>query len=291
MQYISYHENKRRGKFDFPIELYYVDSSHPRYEMPLHWHLECELILILQGSFSLSLDGENIELSAGESAYIPSGAIHGGCPHGCIYECVVFDTERFFQDSIVCRERFNAFFNSDVHVQSRFAKDSDVGQLIDRLFTEMETEQPGYEFITTGLLWQFMGQVLQQHLYSAPSSENMHLARHAAQIKNALGRICKDYAKSLTLEELSAEADMAPKYFCRVFRQVTGRTPIDYLNYYRVEYAAELLCASQENVTEIALSCGFNDLSYFIRTFKRYKGVSAGTYRKQHAAYTGKKNA
>lgn len=291
MRYLSYHENKRRGKFDFPIELYYVDSSHPRYEMALHWHIECELILVLQGSFSLSLDGESIELSAGESAYIPSGAIHGGCARSCIYECVVFDTERFFQDSIVCRERFNTILDSAVHVQSPFAKDSGVGRLVDRLFAGMEAEQPGYEFITTGLLWQFMGLLLQQHLYSAPSSENVHFARHAAQIKNALRHICKDYAKSMTLEELSAEADMAPKYFCRVFRQITGRTPIDYLNYYRVECAAELLCASQENVTEIALSCGFNDLSYFIRTFKRYKGVSAGTYRKQHTAYTDKEKA
>ena len=58
MDYSSLHEDKKRGKFDFPIELYYVDSSAPRYQMPLHWHLEYELILVLKGNFHLSIDGK-----------------------------------------------------------------------------------------------------------------------------------------------------------------------------------------------------------------------------------------
>ena len=58
MRYLAFHERMVRGTFDFPIELYYVDALHPRYEMPFHWHMECELILILEGGFSLSVDGE-----------------------------------------------------------------------------------------------------------------------------------------------------------------------------------------------------------------------------------------
>ena len=65
---------------------------------------------------------------------------------------------------------------------------------------------------------------------------------------------------------------MNPRYFCRVFRQLTGRTPIDYLNYYRIECAAELLCAEEDSVTDIALSCGFGDPGYFARLFRRHKG-------------------
>ena len=38
-------ENQTRGTFDFPLEYYFVDRTHPRYQMPFHWHIEYELIL------------------------------------------------------------------------------------------------------------------------------------------------------------------------------------------------------------------------------------------------------
>ena len=282
MRYLACHEKAVRGTFDFPIELYYVDAAHPRYTMPFHWHMECELILVLQGSLSLTLDGEALELCAGESAFLPGGIIHSGMPHDCIYECIVFDMERFLQDSTICRERYTAAFGLGTHIQTHFAPGTAVGHIVDRLFEAMEKEQTGYEFITTGLLWQFIGTVLQQRLYTKPADGDRRLSSRAARIKNVLLRIRRDYAAPLTLEQLAAEAGLSPQYFCRVFRQVTGRTPIDYLNYYRIECAAELLCATGDSVTEIALSCGFNDLSYFIRLFRQYKGVSAGQFRKQH---------
>ena len=281
MRYLACHEKAVRGTFDFPIELYYVDSAHPRYEMPFHWHMECELILVLQGTLSLSLDGEMLELCAGESAFLPEGIIHGGTPHDCIYECIVFDMERFLQDSTICRERYTAALGPGARIQTRFDRSGAVGRIVDRLFETMEKEQPGYEFITTGLLWQFIGTVLQQRLYTKPSDESQRSSSRAEQIKKVLLRIRRDYAAPLTLDQLAGEAGLAPQYFCRVFRQVTGRTPIDYLNYYRVECAAELLCATDDSVTEIALLCGFNDLSYFIRLFRQYKGVSASVFRKQ----------
>ena len=59
------------------------------------------------------------------------------------------------------------------------------------------------------------------------------------------------------------------------------KTPIDYLNYYRIESAAEELSASYKSVTDIALSCGFNDLSYFNRLFKRQKNMTPTAYRKK----------
>lgn len=86
-----------------------------------------------------------------------------------------------------------------------------------------------------------------------------------------LSKIKNDYSQPLTLSELAETARLNPQYLCRAFRQVTGKTPIDYLNYYRIECAAEKLCYTNLSVTEIALSCGFNDLSYFNRLFKRHK--------------------
>ena len=74
MRYLASHENTTRGTSDFPLELYYVDMLHPRYEMPFHWHMECELLLVLQGEFTLLTDGQSYTLHPGVSAFLSSGA-------------------------------------------------------------------------------------------------------------------------------------------------------------------------------------------------------------------------
>ena len=84
----------------------------------------------------------------------------------------------------------------------------------------------------------------------------------------------------LTLGNLAEAADMSPKYFCRFFTEMTGKTPIEYLNYYRIECAAEQLLYTDDLVTDIALNCGYNDLSYFVKTFKKYKAQTPKQFRK-----------
>lgn len=282
MRYLADHESTARGTFDFPIELYYVDKSHPRYEMPFHWHMEYELILVLQGTFHLSVNGEMWDLSTGDCALIADGSIHGGTPTDCIYECVVFDLERFLPEASVCGQRLASLLGSGARLEGLFHAETTAAHLVSALFQSMETEQRGYEFITTGLLWQFIGELLSRRLYRSETSESTRDTRKTQAIKRVLRRIRTDYSKAITLEDLASEAELDPKYFCRIFRQLTGRTPIDYLIYYRIECAAELLCSTQDSVTEIALSCGFGDVSYFSRVFRKLKNQTPGEYRRAH---------
>lgn len=284
MRYLATHEHAPRGTFDFPIELYYVDPSHPRYEMPFHWHMEHELILVLQGVLRLSVEGEAFELAPGDCMLIADGAIHGGTPEGCIYECLVFDLERFLAGTTTCGQRAALLTEGDARLEGKFPAGTRAAAIVSQLFQAMETERPGYELTTMGLLWQLWGELLGQRLLGAAEPGPPRDIRRAQAVKNVLRRIRSSYGQPLTLEDLAAEAALEPKYFCRVFRQITGRTPINYLNYYRVECAAELLCTTQGSITDIALECGFGDVSYFSRMFRRYKGQTPGQYRRAHLA-------
>ena len=121
-----------------------------------------------------------------------------------------------------------------------------------------------------------------RHLNRAGTANVLRQERRTQAVKKVLQRIRADYSEPLTLDDLAGEAGLAPRYLCRLFRQVTGRTPIDYLNYYRIECAAELLCTTPDNVTDIALQCGFGDVSYFSRVFRHLKEQSPGEYRRAH---------
>lgn len=276
MNYSELYENKKRGTFDFPIELYYVDASSPRYQMPLHWHFEYELILIMQGHFYLSVDGKDYQMSAGDCAWIGDGVVHGGIPNDCIYECVVFDLGTLLHDTPVCARSAAEFMADERGCTGVFKKGSRQAELADMLFDSMEREQKGYEWTTVGLMWQLMGSLigLKTTSDSVPKKR-----RQIIRLKNVLAYIRDNYENTVTLQELAEVADMAPRYFCRAFSSMTGKTPIEYLNYYRIEQAGERLLLTDDSVTEIALSCGFNDMSYFSKTFAKYKGVCPTAFR------------
>ena len=79
---------------------------------------------------------------------------------------------------------------------------------------------------------------------------------------------------------MAEAAEMSPKYFCYFFKEMTAKTPVEYLNGYRIEKATKMLLNTNDSVTDVAYSCGFNDLSYFIKTFKQIKGITPAKFRK-----------
>ena len=103
-------------------------------------------------------------------------------------------------------------------------------------------------------------------------------SRKMMQLKPVLEYIDSNYGQTITLNELSRIAGMSPKYFCSYFHSIIHRTPIDYLNYYRIERACSELSTSDLTLTEVAYRCGFSDVCYFIKTFKRYKGITPHRY-------------
>ena len=85
----------------------------------------------------------------------------------------------------------------------------------------------------------------------------------------------------LTLEEI-ARAGMVSKSEClRCFRNVIGPTPIQYLNQYRIQRAAELLVTTDCKITEIGGLCGFQEMGWFAKTFRKLKGCTPSEYRRR----------
>lgn len=277
MNYSELYENKKRGSFDFPIELYYVDENSPRYQMPLHWHLEYELITVLSGRFELSLDGKTVVINDGDCVWICDGVVHGGIPDNCIYECVVFDLGTLLHDTPLCSRSAAEFLANSNGFTVVMRKGDALTEIADKIFETMEKEQKGYEWITVGLMWQLMGTLLS----TAESQSSMMTGRtQINRLKNVLTYIRDNYSSPITLDELADVARMSPKYFCRAFSQITGKTPIAYLNYYRIEAAGERLLMTDESITDIGFACGFNDASYFSKMFLKEKGMTPSQFRR-----------
>lgn len=282
MHYLDYIEHITHGTAEFPMALYHVDEAHPRYEMPFHWHREMEIIRIARGSFSCYLNDERIPAKKGDMLFIAPGILHGGMPDACVYDCVVFDHQALLLQADICRKHMRVLTAKNIRIPSFFSADTQpLAEITDRLISAMEKGTPGSQLTALGALWEWFGYILESHSFVETDEEGAPDSKKIQSLKPVLEYIDRCYMQPVTLEELARLAGMSPRYFCRFFYALTHRTPIEYLNYYRIERACYLLCSSHLSVTEAAYRCGFNDSSYFVKIFRKCKGITPGQYRKQ----------
>ena len=279
MHYLDYNEQIQHRTGDYPLAYYPVDSHHERYRMPMHWHREAELIRVRQGRLRLYIDDREVSAGAGDLALIAGGVIHGGEPEDCVYDCVVFDAG-LLQGQDACARSLRGVLNHSLLLPCAVIHgDEGLKSAVSRLFSGCEAGVEANVLDITGALYGLFAGVSRcrgEALLDAPASR---FGQRAEQLKPALEYIETHYGQSITLETLARLTGMSPKYFCRFFKTIVHRSPIDYVNYYRVECASHFLASGDMTVAEIAQHCGYNDSSFFIKQFRKYKGTTPKRYR------------
>jgi AraC-like DNA-binding protein len=98
----------------------------------------------------------------------------------------------------------------------------------------------------------------------------------------------RDFARPHDLGTLAAKAGVSVAYLCRLFKGYTGKTVIGYLIERRIQAAIWKLRQGDDKILAIALDCGFNDLAYFNRAFKRIVGATPSGYRRKIQSHPAK---
>ena len=261
------------------MEFYHVGPSHPRYEMSYHWHIEYEIIRILKGEFLMTISEEEFLAREGDIIFVKGGLLHGGIPKECLYECIVFNLDSLMISSLAGERLLKKIRSDSILIFNHFSScDTELSHITDRMFGQMKRRAEGHELFVIGAFYEFFGYILEHGYYTTTEDVSTKEGRRIEHLKKALEVIENSYSDCITLDSLARAAGMNSKYFCRYFREMTHRTPIDYLNYYRIEQACFKLATSNSSIAEIGMSCGFNDVSYFIKTFKKYKGMTPKKY-------------
>ncbi len=280
---MKYNELKTHGSPDFPIEIYHIDHTHPKYEMNCHYHGDLEIIRVISGKLHVSLDNEKHLANEGDIIFVGSEVLHSAVPENCVYECVVFNLPFFLSSKEKsCVSLCERLCTHDISISFSVARNNEKAHdALNSIFDLMAKKGVGYRLFVISKIYEFFALVIKNKLYTEKIAPlNSADEKSAATLKKVLSYIRENYDKPLSLEQISAVAKMSDKYFCSFFKKMTNKTPIDYLICYRIECSARLLCMSDLSVTDIAYSCGFNDLSYFIKTFKLIKGVTPKEFRK-----------
>ncbi len=277
---MSYNELKTHGREDFPFEIYRVNNRHPDYTMNYHWHTDIEIIRVTRGTLHLTVDDNTYTLHSGDIVFINSEALHSAVPKYCSYECLCFNLAFLKNGNHVCDEFIDKLLSHQIFLAEQPA-DTEIIEHCHQIFKDFIPEKPGFVFKIVGRIQMLLGFLQEKQCYTSLPSSLMHDTKKFKALKAALELIQENYAEEITLADMASVAGLSQQYFCKFFKDMTQLTPVQYLMQYRIEQATKKLIASNLSITQIATLCGFNNVSYFIKTFKSMRGIPPAEYRKK----------
>ena len=265
-------------------------DTHKQDELA-HWHNSFELIEVVEGKFYCNVDGSEFLINKGNICIINRGRLHHIYAEDynafkCRKKTIIFNPDYFIKDQNIYEKYILPLLEKDAFAHIQFNIKKGIGLDINTLMKEIEAledEKPiGYELEEYSLIYKVI-----RYLYLAyqSSKQSIHTAYDAnVQIqRNMTSFIHEHFNSKIGLEDI-AEAGQVSKSTCiRLFHKYTGKSPIDFLNNYRLQMSAEKLVTTSEQITEIAYACGFGQPSYFNRLFLKEYNMTPNQYRKQHA--------
>lgn len=282
-------EQLPHGNAMFPFMIHEVSSDTRTEErIACHWHEEIEILVVTKGSAVLILNNDRYELKEGYVAFILPNHLHlVTVLLGDTFDfyAVVFHPDllsSFIQD-VIQQQYFDSVLQENILfptvLSAQEAKEFGIADVLSDISALFAKKEPCFELLIKARLYVVWSLYYLHGTSSASVSERTSDYR-IALVKSIIDYIHTHYESQITLDILAAYFHLSREHLCRLFKKMTRMSPIEYLNFYRISTSTRLLRETDHEISDIALEIGFNNISYFNRTFKRYMHVTPGEYRK-----------
>ncbi len=253
-------------------------SSYDNISFLAHWHKEIELIYVRSGTCHLSITDVNFTAHAGDLAICESGAIHYSDSHNMdnSLDFIIFDT------SIISPIFQNPHFINPLVTKEeleQYGLSAALNTLISAVSRELEERKPYYQEVIASSLQTFWA--LLKRCHPRTDSDRIPESRRnrmLTQLQGLLSYIETHYADNISLDFAARSMNFSVSYFSKTFKNLMGINFVTYLNLVRVEHAAFELRHTEKKFTDIALSCGFNNVRTFNRVFKEITGCTPSEF-------------
>ena len=265
--YFELKENKPHGTKDDPFSTYHIKNEGRSFQIPVHWHDEFEIIYVKSGFLTVSISGENYIGTPGDAFVVSPGNLHFmGSQTGTVdYFTFLFPLEyiSFCTDDMLDDKLLTPLKNGHLMIRPRI-KDAakELCEQLTEIYMAKNDEKKleiAVQIKTKIILLQFI----------------LHMWENGFIIEND-----KSGRNTVEKEMISYIQQSSEKYVSQYFKEHFHITLSKYVTYLRLEHAKQLLQNSDIPVTEVAMLSGYQNISYFIRSFKKTYGVSPLKYRK-----------
>ena len=311
IQYYDYKENKTHTPADFPYNVYPCTIPLDFPDVPLHWHDDTEIIAVKKGTGIISVDLREERVQAGDIVLVLPGQLHAIRTPGRYemktekseagvqipnlremeYENIIF-SEKLLLSSDTAESVFRTlipFFSmerSNLRTPSFFTGDrparAELFSLIEETDGICDKRPEGWQIMVQANLLRFFF-ILLQHIDDASANADTGLpVRNLDKLRKITEYVGSHLAERISIGQMAELTGYSETHFIRFFQKTTGLRFTDWLKRYRLSMATRLLTLSDDPITDVAAQTGFNNLSYFNRTFKQKYGMTPHEYRKQN---------
>lgn len=249
-----------------------------------HWHEHFQFIYCTKGEAQIYCNGNPIHLFAEEGMFINANEMHyGESINGDISYYVIMVDHSFVLSNGIdsCQTKYiSPLLLNQILFANKISNDAELINYIKMIIQEYKEQKTGYELAVKAYLYQAIVLMLRNHaVRSFTPKEYDSQLENRKRFQSVFTYIGNNYSQQIELNELADIANVSTGHFCRIFKMLTGKSAIDYINQLRVEKAAMLLKQGQ-SINEIAFATGFNDTNYFSRVFKKHKKVAPREFRR-----------
>jgi AraC-like DNA-binding protein/mannose-6-phosphate isomerase-like protein (cupin superfamily) len=234
-----------------------------------NWHKELELQYFISGEGYVLIDGERIDVKPGDIVVANSETVHyTGSESKMVYTAMIINSDFCLYADI---DFTSVNFNSKI-----------TSERLERLFADVvaaygEMGRPCKRARVQAALLRLLIELREYHV--SPDESRKKLGNSYTQVKNTIQYIRENFSEKLTLDLLAENAHVDKFSLSRNFKAITGQTVVEYINNHRCERAKELI-REGATVSEAATSCGFNNMSFFTKTFKTFTGSNPSEFKK-----------
>lgn len=283
-EYIPYEDSPLPIRINYGCRLYEASISR-NYSHP--WHEQIEILYFHQGDAIVFCGNKSYDIHSGDIIFINPCETHHVLYKSSepLYDCLMIDADLYCNLSKgICETRyFDFLINGHVGFENLIRQDDIAVAYIQAICKEFLEQPFAYEIAIKAHIFGLLSHFFRNHLRGGSTFEQ--LAKHIElydRIKPAIEYMRTHLSDSITLSSLAHVCNLSRSHFCRLFRQITNTSPIQYLFDIRLSEVVFLLKNSDKSITQIASETGFDDVAYLSRTFKKKFQISPVQFRKQN---------
>lgn len=265
---------------DFPFHINEVLlKKTDNCEDSFHWHKFCEITYVQGGNGYYFVNGIQYEMKQGDLIIFNNIEPHGWMVQDEDMQVLVmiFLTDfvsEFHSDYLKPFIERGSNFKNKVHSEDALALVIASG--MDEILKEYNQKIQGYQLLIKADVLRILTFLIRYYQNAVQTSSNME---DLNEKKNAMGRLEEafryinvHYTEKITLGEVAQSVYMSDNYFSTYFKKVTNCSFIDYITELRLKKVNELMKVTDLNMLDIAMECGFNNMSNFYRMYKKHIG-------------------